>query len=786
MIDPDGGLAEPLVEGLAYFSDDTGEYWWNEGNGNYDTWNSEEGWTTWTWNQYIEPVGDYFINFDFKQVAGDLEGEVKDVYNPGHTIKELAAPLYAYLKSKGDIQSLTDNEKYPGVVILSSKNMNGAITLGNVIFTNSTTQIADISTISDLQYFGLRFHVENISGSKEPDHTMSQTYKYNSLNWLLEAESPDEGLSKFVYRNDGQIRFSQNARQVSQGRFSYTNYDKYARPIESGEYKGQIGGYIFTDHYGNGGSGNVSTDAIREVTGGFAAYGGNCSGCIDRSYIYYDLARTDVPVIPGHQNSKQTFINGNIAKTENAKTATWYSYDHYGRMTWMIKGYDLNIQGTMPIYKLWEYDYDSKGNVAQVTYQPYGNDYFAHFYDYDDAGRLQRVYTNTSSNASLKIKQAEYIYYAHGPLKRVELANNLQGVDYVYTINGALKSINNPDPNYDLGQDGIGNTTFHRDQFAMTLDYFGGDYNRTCSGISNANDDNWNPSTPYPIESNYSGSIATQHWNRREGGTSAMDQYQNTYVYKYDAFNQLNNAIYGSFKPKPVGSVQSDVLTLSNNFKVSDITYDKNGNLETLKRRNSTGGLEDDLAYSYKVDINTGQRTNKLDKVDGAELQNQNGNNYRYDASGRLVEDVKEKLLYEYNTQGLVIGLKSTQSGYYLVKFYYDDAGFRYKKEEFDSNEDVNKTTLYVRDLSGQVASIYTKPNSTYVQKEIPFYGNSRIGTFINGNEYHYELKDHLGNVRETIKVISSTPTWADSKSDYYPFGMKFLNVNSYRYEFYG
>ncbi len=125
-----------------------------------------------------------------------------------------------------------------------------------------------------------------------------------------------------------------------------------------------------------------------------------------------------------------------------------------------------------------------------------------------------------------------------------------------------------------------------------------------------------------------------------------------------------------------------------------------------------------------------------------------------------------------------------------MVKFYYDDSGFRYKKEEFDANEDVNKTTLYVRDLSGQVASIYTKPNSTYVQKEIPFYGASRIGTFINGNEYHYELKDHLGNVRETIKVISSTPTWADSKADYYPFGMKLLNpnsnINSYRYGYQG
>ena len=360
-------------------------------------------------------------------------------------------------------------------------------------YVTSTGQVTDISTLSDLQYFGLRFHVENISQSKTPDHTLAQTYKYNSLNWLLETESADEGVSKFVYRNDGQIRFSQNARQVAQGRFSYTNYDKHARPIESGEYKGQIGGYIFTDHYGNGGAGSVSTDAIREVFGGFASQGDNCSACIDRSFIYYDIPRTDVPIISGHPNPGQTFVSGNITKTANAHTATWYSYDHYGRVIWMIKGYDLNMQGVSPVYKLWEYTYDASGNVEQVVYQPYGNDYFAHIYEYDAANRLHRVYTNTSPDMSLKVEQAEYIYYAHGPLKRVELANDLQGIDYVYTINGALKSINNPNPGYDPGRDGIGNTTFHKDQFAMTLDYFAGDYSRTGSGISNVKDDLWNP-----------------------------------------------------------------------------------------------------------------------------------------------------------------------------------------------------------------------------------------------------------------------------------------------------
>ena len=687
-----------------------------------------------------------------------------------------------------------DLEKYEVKIDHIDKEEKAYMTAGPFAgqYVTSSSQITDLSTISDLQYFGLRFHVENISGSKAPNHTMSETYKYNSLNWLLEAQSPDEGTSKFVYRNDGQIRFSQNARQLAQGRFSYTNYDKFARPIESGEHKGQIGGYIFTDHYGNGGSGSVSTDAIREVTGGFASDGDNCSACIDRSYIYYDLARTDVPVISGHPSNKQTFVNGSISKTANAHTATWYSYDHYGRITWMIKGYDLNISGTTPTYKLWEYDYDSKGNVSQVTYQPYSNDYFAHIYEYDAANRLDRVYTSISDDLSQKIKQAEYIYYAHGPLKRVELANNLQGIDYVYTINGALKSINNPNPGYDPGRDGIGGSLFDKDQFAMTLDYFGGDYSRSGSGISNVKDDLWNPTdTLYPIKANYSGSITTQHWNRREGGTIAMDQHQNTYIYKYDAFNQLNNAVYGSFKPKTPGTLENNTLSLSNNFKVSNITYDANGNIETLTRRGDTGTEVDVLGYSYP------NGTNQLDHVTDIGTENQLSGNYKYDDSGRLIEDVQGNVKYEYSTQGLVTNIYELTSNKRIIRFTYDDGGFRYKKEHFSlSTGLVEKTTLYVRDAFGQVVSVYDLKSSGYKQEEIPFYGASRIGslykntTLVSDDAYYYELKDHLGNVRQTIKEVNGTKTWANHKSDYYPFGMKFMNSSSigsaYRYGYQG
>lgn len=655
---------------------------------------------------------------------------------------------------------------------------------------NSGVVINDIATISDLQYFALRLHVENISQSTEPNHTMEQTYKYNSLNWLLETSSPDEGISKFVYRNDGQIRFSQNARQEEVGHFSYTNYDKHARPIESGEYKGELVGEVnipdhhFVDHYGvgvqgTGTSGSVTTsiDDIREVTGGFASTGDQCDGCFDRSYIKYDIAQTDVPSIPGHTNNRQTFVAGNIAKTSNSTTATWFSYDHYGRITWMIKGYDMNITDTDPIYKLWEYQYDGAGNLKKVIYQPYSDDYFAHIYTYDAANRLHTVKTN-AGGGTVEELQATYIYYAHGPLKRVELATNLQGIDYVYTINGALKSINNPNPEYDPGSDGINNTTFKKDQFAMTLDYYEDDYKRSNTGISNVYGI-FSPGSTV-LDDNYAGSITSQHWNRGINGVNNMDVNQDAYIYKYDAFNQLNSAVYASYNPTP----GANPLAMSNNYKVDNITYDKNGNIESLRRKDKFGNDEEDLSYEYIPE------TNQIKYLSGTlegQSHNQNINNYKYDAIGRLEWDLKEDLRYTYNVQGLVTRVQKYTNGEVLVDYKYDDGGFRYKKVSYSSG-DPSSETLYVRDASGQVASIYIDNGATgsFNRRETPFYGNSRIG-IKSGNYYIYELKDHLGNVRETFKkTIGSSPTWASTVADYYPFGLKFNTLNSYRYGYQG
>src|SRR5690606_17225076 len=62
-------------------------------------------------------------------------------------------------------------------------------------------------------------------------------FAYDVTGQLKHTSSPDEGKAWFMYRNDGQIRFSVNSKQWENKEFSYTNYDQLGRPVESGVYK---------------------------------------------------------------------------------------------------------------------------------------------------------------------------------------------------------------------------------------------------------------------------------------------------------------------------------------------------------------------------------------------------------------------------------------------------------------------------------------------------------------------------------------------------------------------
>jgi len=600
--------------------------------------------------------------------------------------------------------------------------------------------------------------------------SFASTYTYNSLGQLIEIYSPDEGKSKFAYRKDGQIRYSQSALQTDT-KVSYTDYDDLGRPRESGVITGSNG--IWATAAANP-DGTLITGTRSEQTFTIYDFADNNTTSVALPTTPSNLTLTGVLSSAGiiSTNYVQNNLSGNVAITFTKPGATisaisWYSYDIYGRAEWVVQ-YTEGL-GAKTIH----YEYDYKGNVKKVLFQKDKTaELFIHQYSYDANDVLTKV--ETSVDSTIYITHAEYTYYKTGELKRVNIAQVLQGIDYVYTLGGQLKSINHP--SLESVKDPGGDSN---DVFGLTLDYYNGDYLRSNRNIT---------SSP-TIGADYNGNIKAARWANKgvAGDYSGTSANQKGYLYNYNRNNWLTGAAFGNTNSTTAA------ISPTNNLAEGGLTYDANGNIQTLQRTNGTGTIVDNLTYNY---TNSGK--NQLNSVtesaaittDPNDIETQSAGNYVYDAIGQLTQNVSENLFFSYNTQGLVTEVK--KGSYTLVKFFYNERGQRVKKESYNTSSPYNlqTTTFYALDLAGISLAVYNLPSGgSIVQTDLSIFGLSRLGVYNRATtQSSYEITDHLGNVRAVIRKENNIPA-IKSFADYYPFGEQINErsvFGSYRYAFQG
>lgn len=614
-----------------------------------------------------------------------------------------------------------------------------------------------------------------------PTHNMATTYHYNSYGWLLDTESPDEGKVEFTYRRDGQMRFSQNAQQKLENKFSYIHYDALGRPVESGVYvKPETGGFSFQNYTTPSSSSGTNSflENIFSATNTLAD-GLNDADCNEQVFSLYDKADNNLATTIGPKLSPhyaQTFVRGAVSKVWDDNSTTWYSYDEMGRQRWVIqKMVGLDTYATI------DYSYNNQGGVETVSYQKHEPDErLDHHFTYDVEGSLEKVYT--SLDGQYKVEQAAYEYYKNGPLKRTEIAGDLQGMDYVYTLNGQLKSINSPLmlADNDPGQDhksGGSHALFPLDVFGMSIDYYQNDYKREGTFI-NAEAGN---------SSNYNGNIAGVRWNKRTASTDNFS-LQEMYRYTYDHQSRLTQANFGTYTHGncinlAAGQVCSNPVAPSfladvdENYKVWGTTYDANGNLLSLNRNgygNASQRTMDQFSYQYAT--TSSKRTdNRLthvvdagDNTDGGrydDITSQSTSNYVYNAIGQMTDNHQENSHITYNERGLVAvvyGNFGTSNPYKKVEYFYNALGQRSQKVDYENTAGVDnialKKTWYMRDAGGTVLAVYEEDlgaNSGQIEMvEQAVYGSSRLGVYKRPEElldydgFQYEFTDHLGNVR--------------------------------------
>lgn len=635
-------------------------------------------------------------------------------------------------------------------------------------------------------------YVANSAIVAVPAHMTStnfaSTYVYNALGQVTVTTSPDEGTSKFAYRKDGQIRYSQSALQ-NDTKVSYTDYDTYARPIESGVLTGATGIWDLANA-GADSSSLISGAAAEKV---FTVYDEAVSLNSDPNTLTskFPIIKVNLPTVLtaaaiDPANYMQQNLSGNVAITYNKPNGkfihaiTWYSYDIYGRTEWIVQF----IEGIGA--KTIHYYYDYKGNVKRVIYQKDKSaELFAHKYIYDGNDVLKKV--QTSTNNTIFTTHSYYSYYLTGELKRVSLIDHeedldtttgegitlgIQGIDYVYTLGGQLKSINHP--SLEAAKDPGGDTN---DVFGITLDYYNGDYLRTGRNIT----------TSPTVGADYNGNIKATRWANKGIAADYTNGVANQkgYLYNYNRNNWLTGATFGATNAS-TATISADIK-----YKEAALTYDANGNIQTLQRTNDTGATVDNLSYNY-----TNPGKNQLNSVNDAvataditDIENQAAGNYTYDAIGQMTRNNQEDINYFYNTQGLVTQISKGANA--VVKFFYNERGQRIKKESYNTSTfTLTGTDYYILDLSGNVMSIYNQPNSgTIVQKDLPIFGLSRLGVYNRASATSsYEITDHLGNVRAVVSKPSGS-LMINSFADYYPFGEQLPYRNSlsnYRYAFQG
>jgi|GEM_PF-2673873 len=672
------------------------------------------------------------------------------------------------------------------------------------------------------------------TGVADPVHKLQTYYRYNSVGQLVYQQSPDGGISQFFYDSKGELRLSQNAKQLaassgSVNHYSYTKYDGQSRPVESGE----VTNLTQPLSYFTNASTHIAALALLDNT---SFPSGNTYK--DVSQTYYDAGTTTQTNLRGRV---ATTITLNDGITANARTS--YSYDVHGNVNLLIQEPVLNQP------KVIAYSYDLiSGIVKRVDYQQGYADQYSIRYSYDADNRLRNTYSSFDNGLTWK-EDAENFYYLHGPLARMEYGQNkVQGMDYAYTLQGWLKMGNTTHvrtqisgSNYkntkDIGSDGIGtglNQYVGQDEFAYALGYYKGDYSASgaSADLGLASDAASKMNAKILGSGLYNGNITWQitQLNRlAETLSNSNEKFGiRASAYQYDQLNRLVlNSTY-------IASSTTGLLTLSTGQWRSLYTYDRNGNLRssTVIGNNST---MDQFTYNCPRDGN-GRLTanNQLTSVtDGASAQDatyttdinsgQIANNYTYDAIGNLIGDVSDGSVIDWTVSGKV--RKVTKSAI-VIDYNYDGTGNRVSKKVTNTSSGATTLTQYVRDAAGTVLASYIDNSQlTTVDVEYNLYGSSRIGRVLASGitranvsitqpdnnvyaykpgVYQYELSNHLGNVQAVItglklgEDLDGVTTTAEmyhcsivSLSDYYPFGMEiegrtYVNVQAYRFGFNG
>jgi len=362
-------------------------------------------------------------------------------------------------------------------------------------------------------------------------------------------------------------------------------------------------------------------------------------------------------------------------------------------------------------------------------------------FNYDNhMARLISVSQQYNSQAAVTI--AAYAYNELGQLITKNLGNTsgsnyLQTLSYAYNIRGQLLGINSSQLT----------GTYSSSVFGMQFLYDSQD-----AGVLN---------TPY-----YSGRLSAVKWMTKDG--NGNNSNERSYAYTYDNLDRLTASSYA----ERIGSTGGFGTNVSA-YDESGITYDENGNIQTLNRNSVVSGSiaqVDKLQYTYAAS-NPDSLINMADGLTAnytsVGFRNLTGStaNYAYDLNGNLTTDPYKGLTLAYDVLNKTDKITVNTSTNRWIDYTYDGSGSVIRKRVYDNNM-LQTTTDYIDGF------VYT--NSTLAYFPMP---EGRVVNNAGTLTPEYIITDMQGNARISF---NNTGTGGTAKvvqeNSYSGFGLVLAN----------
>jgi RHS repeat-associated protein len=579
-------------------------------------------------------------------------------------------------------------------------------------------------------------------------------YSYDNRGRMIEKRVPGKGLESMVYDNQDRLVGFQDANMAAgtPKKWLYTKYDALGRVVMTGlvnsdltraSIQATLDATAVNNATVNANSGNLRTGAT--ITS--AKYDGY------REYV----ATTGITLQPGFTmkaTGNQSFTarigtaTSGVAgawPTDEGEILTVNYYDSYQFLTGFsyvaptapysgftptastlvrnrqtgkkVKNLDTGEFYTTAIY------YDDKGRVIQTLAQQQlgGTVRTSTAYSFENQP-IQTLSVNSSSPSQAVLRT--YTYNVAGLLQKITHRIGSQTprtiVENTYNDLGQLTTKAFPQlPN------GTQTYTYNiRGWLTKLGSGLTEGYKQTNHYETGGTVNNWN------------GNISRIDWSGKS--VTIETPIVRTYNYTYDKVNRITAANYTA-----PGEV--------NWYTVSGMSYDSNGNLKAMTRRNQraagTYDVVDQLTYTYQ------KNSNKLTQVtDGLSAQSYTAKDfkersaalYTYDPNGNLKSNLDKQIdTLFYNHLNLPSKVSFNTGA--TITFTYNAEGEKLSQKVFNTSNVLTTTQDYIGEF------VYQNGALDYLIHEEGRFASEPGGLF-----YEYYLKDHLGNVRQVLRNSSA------------------------------